>query len=511
MCSWIFSSPTPRTTSTIMPPLAQLFLLLLIVPIYADRLSDLRSCAGGSPAVYLPSSSTYQQLKALSFKTNFAVPLAISSASTESHVIKLIRCAVRSAIRVCARAGGHSLIGHSLCRGLVIDLSNMRAVTVLPSSVAKIEPGANMGEVLWKLYQRRRWIAAGVCPSVGFAGYVLGGGHGPYEGRLGMACDAMLSLRMVNRFGKVIVANSTFNANLLWAHCGAGGGQFGIVTSFRWRTTSADPFSRAVIFRYKWPASRGGELMQKWQNYGERNGNVWFRIELNLATSDPAVFGYGACYDVRNVEECERWLNEAPFFRTPQRERVVLAYTGNAIAVHAFFGPEGGWARYPATDLNKAMLQQRGTQNGQADGRTYQSTFLKFGSTKPSRAFWQRYINFCQKPGSADSIPWIVCELNLFDNAIDRRVDNAFAFRQADIITHYIIGGGSEQHRKFAYQWMKRHFSRYAIGVYVNYAELELKDSYARNYWGNKLRRLKKVKRKHDPENFFMNPQPIPK
>ena len=38
---------------------------------------------------------------------------------------------------------------------------------------------------------------------------------------------------MVDAQGKVVQANSTHNADLLWASCGGGGGNLGIVTSMR--------------------------------------------------------------------------------------------------------------------------------------------------------------------------------------------------------------------------------------------------------------------------------------
>ena len=38
---------------------------------------------------------------------------------------------------------------------------------------------------------------------------------------------------MVDAQGKVVEANSTHNADLLWASCGGGGGNLGIVTSMR--------------------------------------------------------------------------------------------------------------------------------------------------------------------------------------------------------------------------------------------------------------------------------------
>ncbi len=155
------------------------------------------------------------------------------------------------------------------------------------------------------------------------------------------------------------------------------------------------------------------------------------------------------------------------------------------------------------------MLEQRYVDKGKANNRTYQSTFMHKGLiNRPSAEFWQKYVNFCAD-SKLSSIPWIVCELNLFNNAIDIPRDNAFAHRDADVITHYIIGGGDKKERLIAYNWMKHHFAPYTRGVYVNYPELELKN-YAEMYWGKNLNRLRVLKARYDPQLFFYNPQPIP-
>ncbi|PXF45575.1 Berberine bridge enzyme-like 7 [Gracilariopsis chorda] len=494
------------------PTFIFLLLLTLFRKVYSlDRANNLKACAAKSGIpVHLPPSPIYSRLKSQSFRSDFATPFAIATAYSESHVSILIKCARRFNIRVCARSGGHSLIGHSLCKGLVIDLSSMNSVKMQPGGVAYIQPGATLGEVLWNVHKEKRWLAAGVCPSVGFAGYVLGGGHGPYEGRLGIACDDMLSLRMVDRKGRAFFVSKSKRPELFWALCGAGGGHFGVVTAFRWRTVSSGPFDRAVVFRFKWPTSRGGEVLEKWQHYSEWGGDVWFRIEVYLRSRDEGVFGYGACYRVRSVKECMRRLKYAPFFNTPARTTEYISYVRNALDVHAFFGPEGGWGQYRAPNLRKAMLNQRFTQGEHANGRIYQSTFLRFNAThEPSKKFWQTYVDFCQSAYGRNSIPWVVCEMNLFNNAIDLPNNNAFAFRSANLITNYIVGGGRREHKKFVYYWMRNHFEPYTVGVYINYADLLLK-KYATAYWGSSLRRLRRVQKRWDPSYFFMNPQPIP-
>lgn len=67
--------------------------------------------------------------------------------------------------------------------------------------------------------------------------------------KYGLACDQLVSLTMVNFKGDVLQANAKENADLFWASCGGGGGNFGIVTEFKLKTVPVPP--KVTYFSFK--------------------------------------------------------------------------------------------------------------------------------------------------------------------------------------------------------------------------------------------------------------------
>ncbi|RGP69685.1 putative isoamyl alcohol oxidase [Fusarium sporotrichioides] len=72
----------------------------------------------------------------------------------------------------------------------------------------------------------------GECPTVGLAGFTLGGGHSPLSTSFGMGADNALEYEVVTADGHIITATATNqHKDLYWAMSGGGGASFGVVTS----------------------------------------------------------------------------------------------------------------------------------------------------------------------------------------------------------------------------------------------------------------------------------------
>lgn len=479
--------------------------LILLVGLTQGAVKDpFLACLRVSTPAFGTGTPLHTNLTALNIRNDHVTPTAIVLARTPEHVSDAIRCARQADRKVCARSGGHSLVGHSLCPDVLIDVGPMKSVSINKlTGVATVGAGAILGEVLWTLGNAGRWFSVGVCPAVGISGYILGGGYGPYSGRLGLACDALEEVTLVDRNGYIIKASAKLRQELFWGLCGAGGGQFGIATSFKIRTVSSKPYDNAVYFRYNWQLKYAGELLEKWTRFDEMGGQI--RMRMLIGPDNNGSTGLGVCFNVTSIRECEQRLEKTEFFRTQGRQLKLIQKAKSALELHAFYGPGGGWGQRVPTNLRKALLEERYSGRGKANDRTYHSAFLK---TNFSAKFWQSYADYCANL-KLKTVRWSVCEILVFKNALSKPLNNAFAHRDSFLLTHFILGTGSVQERSSAYQWMTRKLAPYIRGVYVNYPELELKN-YATMYWGKNLCRLRRLKTKFDPDLFFANPQPIP-
>src|SRR5262249_32043248 len=98
-------------------------------------------------------------------------------------------------------------------------------------------------------------ITHGRCPTVGAAGFLLGGGIGFNMRAHGLACDQLGESQIVTADGAIrtIGPQSTgIDGELYWACRGGGRGDFGVNTSFTLRTFPAEPMT---VFALTWTAA----------------------------------------------------------------------------------------------------------------------------------------------------------------------------------------------------------------------------------------------------------------
>lgn len=184
-----------------------------------------------------------------------AAPEKICLAETTEQVQSVVQSAVTAGKRLTVRSGGHCFedwVYNSDVR-VILDMTRMNRVYFDPEKNAVcVEAGSQLLNVYERLY--RTWgvtIPAGMCFQVGAAGHVSGGGWGLLCRRFGLVVDHLYGVEVVSVTAdgraKVHVATrepGDPDRELWWAHTGGGGGNFGVITRFWFRSpgaTGTDP------------------------------------------------------------------------------------------------------------------------------------------------------------------------------------------------------------------------------------------------------------------------------
>jgi len=193
-------------------------------------------------------------------------PALIVRCAGTADVADAVRFGREHGLLVAVRGGGHSVAGHSSCDGgMVIDLTLMRGVDVDPqTAVARVQGGALWGDVDRETQAFGLVVPGGVVSETGVAGLTLGGGEGWVRRKYGLSIDSLLSARVVCADGTVRTASASADADLFWALRG-GGGNFGVVTMFEFR---AHPLGPIVAFAgVFYDAAEAAAILPRWRDF----------------------------------------------------------------------------------------------------------------------------------------------------------------------------------------------------------------------------------------------------
>jgi len=405
-----------------------------------------------------------------------------------------------------ARSGGHSYAGWSGTSGLIIDVQNFKGVTV-SGTTATVGAGARLIDFYNGLAAHGRAVPGGSCPTVGIAGLTLGGGIGVTARAYGLTCDNLEAVQIVTANGAVlnVTADPHHNSDLFWACQGGGGGNFGVVTSFTFRTM---PAPQPVLFSLSWPWSRAARVVAGWQSWAPHAPDaMWSNLHLAAAPGGrtPTV-SVGGCY---------------------------LGSDAGAARLYAKVGssPSSHFLSFPQSFLN-AMLVEAGCSSiglqachlpwyvsGGKLSRQPQFAKSDFFTTPLSNSgistLLAGIVALQRVAGAAGGVGGIA--FDALGGAVNRVKPGATAFVHrnalfgAQYTTDWKNGAGStginNQHT-----WLRKFWSSmrpYASGqAYQNYIDPDL-TNWQQAYYGGNYARLVAIKRKYDPTGLFTFPQAI--
>lgn len=137
---------------------------------HSTSFNDLAALLTGQ--LFLPQDADYEQVRQLFNSRVKTQPAAIARCLTVQDVIHTIRWTRSHNLPLSIRGAGHEIFGRSLIEnGVVIDLSQMRAVTVDPDTrTAQIQAGATASDLIEAAQQYGLATVTGTISSVGMTG-----------------------------------------------------------------------------------------------------------------------------------------------------------------------------------------------------------------------------------------------------------------------------------------------------------------------------------------------------
>jgi FAD binding domain/Berberine and berberine like len=415
-------------------------------------------------------------------------PACIARCTGVADVVAAVRFARDHDLEIAVRGGGHNVAGTAVCDGgLIIDLSAMRAVLVDPASrTAWVQGGALWGDVDHETQAHGLATTGGIIGHTGVAGLTLGGGIGFLMRKHGIAVDNLLAAEVVTAEGRVVHASADEHPDLFWALRG-GGGNFGVVTSFRFALHPVGPTVMAgPVF---WAADDTTEVLRFYRDFvAEAPDELGTVVRLGTVPPLPVIpedlyfrpaIAVICCY-AGAVEDGERAVQDVRGFGTPLVDLLGPSpYAAFQGAVDDTV-PHGWHYYWKATNLA-----------GLPDDTIAVVADHAYAAGSP-----RSYAAMFHMGGAVSRVP-----------------HNATAYAGRDVAHNIIIDAAwlpeeSDVHAAAEPAWARRFLHalqpQRASGVYVNFLDSDDDSSRVRDAYPDEIyQRLAEVKADYDPDNAF--------
>ncbi|PKK51463.1 hypothetical protein CI102_4660 [Trichoderma harzianum] len=234
--------------------------------------------------VYTKADPVYETISP-AFKTSTTTkPLAVVRPLNESHVQATVKAARAAGLPLGIRSGGLEMAGRNYKgtdKGILLDLRSLCSINVSDDKTsATIGGGTIAVDLAVSLSKQGIFTPIGWHPRLGYAGWAMAGGYGLYSSPYGLGVDNILGARPVLADGSVVDVDDKNHPDLFWALRGAGNGIWGVVTQL---TIKVYPPPNLLIGTLKILKKDWLAALDEWANNIEPNlpdefgGEVYFR------------------------------------------------------------------------------------------------------------------------------------------------------------------------------------------------------------------------------------------
>lgn len=413
-------------------------------------------------------------------------PLLIVYCKNSEDVKNAINWARIHKVEIRIRSGGHHYEGYSTGNDvMVIDVIGLDEIQVNEKEgYVTVGGGVRNRELYEALGQRGYAFPGGGCPTVGVAGFTLGGGWGYSCRLLGLCCDWLKEVVLINAEGQEIVANETAHQELFWALRGSGGGQFGVIVRLTFQLPPKR--ERATLIRLEYHDTTLEEQIQMYTLWQEQLPHLCPEVNFKLSFYHSKEKGRGMLLIgiyYGEIEEAQDILE--PFKRIGRRLECLVQpmsvlevnrWIQDAHPDYEYYKSSG---RFVNRDFNEEEIKELLMLiEKRADGATY--TALS-----------------CYGLGGAV--------------ATKAKEETAFFYRHSKYILGFQTVWEDNIHSLSNKEWFLQRFKKIKAmteGSFVNFPLAEL-EHFEENYYGEHVGQLRLIKKQYDVKGIFSFPQSI--
>lgn len=223
----------------------------------AIHLQTLRAQLQGQALV--PGDDGYDKARLTwSARTFEQYPAIIVLPAVSADVSVAVIFAREHELPVAVQGGGH---GHPRAAdgALLVNFMHMTGIQINgESATARVEAGVKSKDVVQAASPYGLAPLNGLASTVGFVGYLLGGGIGWLTRQYGPGASSIRSVELVTAAGELLQVNENSHPDLFWGLRGSGG-NFGIITSLE---CSLYPVREIFGGQVVYPIAQGKEVLQ---------------------------------------------------------------------------------------------------------------------------------------------------------------------------------------------------------------------------------------------------------
>ena len=452
-----------------------------------QQIEDLKQVVRGS--VVLPGDPDYDETRKIYNGNIDRKPALFVMCSDVSDVIEAVTFGRENDIEIAVRGGGHSGPGFGICDdGLVIDLSNINYTRIdLKNKSVRVGAGCTWGDVDHATHAYGMAVPSGIISTTGVGGLTLGGGTGYLTRKYGLTVDNLLEADMVLADGSVVTASNEEHSDLYWAIRG-GGGNFGIVTSFKFKLHPVHTIFGGPTL---WPLEQAPDVMKWYSEFLKNSPDDLYGFFATLIVPPGPPFPE----DLHLKNVCG----------------VVWCYTGPEAAIDEVFKPIREFGP-PIMDGTQPM--------------PFPVLQTAFDALYPPGLQWYWKGDYVEELTDeaialhvkfAENIPTWRSTMHLYpiDGAAHKISDDAMAWNERKARFSSVIVGIDDdpENVEAITSWAKSYWEELhphsTGGGYINFLMGDEGDERVRATYGGNFDKLASIKKKYDPDNLFQVNQNI--